>query len=141
MTKYFNDKYPSGTIPFINRDIVTAGEEQWAQDPDDVEYSCKYCNRIMHKTKLIDSSGQNPSYGWSLYCSSCGISSQVEEDTRKKSKVKVHKGKITELAVSYAPEPGLKRKNKEPKGTFKKLQERGIKITDYHERGWRKHND
>ena len=32
------------------------------------------------------------------------------------------------------PEVGLKRRKQEPKGTFKKLQERGIKITNYQER-------
>ena len=125
MTKYLSDKY--ATHP---KDIITIGND-WTEDYDNTEYSCKYCRRIMHKTKIIDSSGQNPSY--SVYCASCGILSEVEEDTRKKSKVKVHKGKVTDanLGVAYVPEKTIARKKTEPKGTFRMLQERGIKITNY----------
>ena len=85
----------------------------------------------MSKIKLLDSSGQNPSL--SLYCSFCGISSEIEEDTRKKSKVKVHKGKITEPAVGYAPEVGLKRKQKVIKGGLRLMEQKGLKITNYKE--------
>jgi hypothetical protein len=129
MTKYLNDK--SDGTPFINRDIVVAGSN-WTEDADNTEYSCKYCRRTMSKTKIIDSSHQNPSF--SLYCSFCGILSEIEEDTRKKSKVKVHKGKITEPAVSYAPELTLKRKTVEYKGGTKVLSQKGsIRITGYNE--------
>ena len=50
-------------------------------------------------------------------------------------------GPIEEPAVTLLREVRIKRKKKEVKGTFRKLQERGIKITDYKERGWRKQND
>jgi hypothetical protein len=134
MTRYFNDKHPG---IHSGKDIVVAGNELTA-DPE-TEYSCKYCRRIMHKTKIIDSSHQNPSIN--LYCSFCGIESEIEEDTRKKSRLKVPSGPVTNPSVSYAPEIGMPRKKNEPRGSFRRLQERGIKITDYKERGWRKQND
>jgi hypothetical protein len=78
----------------------------------------------------------------SYYCSFCKRESNVEDDElRSKGKIIMSEGPIEEPAVTLLPEVGLKRKNKEPKGTFRKLQERGIKITDYKERGWRKQND
>jgi hypothetical protein len=44
-------------------------------------------------------------------------------------------------SVAYPPEAQLNRKKNEPRGSFRRLQERGIKITNYQERGWRKQND
>lgn len=55
-----------------------------------------------------------------------------------KSKLSMSEGATKNPGVSYAPEIGIKRKNKEPKGTFKNLQDRGLKITNYSEKGWRK---
>ena len=91
-------------------------------------------------SSLFDSS-ESDSVSVSSSSSSSGIESEIEEDTRKKPRVKVHKGKVTEPAIGYTPEVGLQRKKTEPRGSFRRLQERGIKITDYKERGWRKQND
>jgi hypothetical protein len=101
------------------------------------EYSCSYCNRIL--SKLVDRSGLNPSW----YCNFCSIEviPSEEAELRSKLRLKVPSGTIQEAAVSYAPEKVLKRKRTDPKGTFKILRERGINITNYQERGWRKQNE
>jgi hypothetical protein len=98
-------------------------------------FYCNNCGRNLQK--LIDSGGENISY----YCNTCSTETFPTEQIRSRSRLQTPDGPIEEPAVSLLPELGLKLKNKEVKGTFKKLQERGIKITDYRERGWRKQNE
>jgi hypothetical protein len=47
----------------------------------------------------------------------------------------------TPLASTKFKEPSVDRKPVEPKGLFKFLRDRGMKITNYNERGWRKENE
>ena len=67
------------------------------------------------------------------------MTSYPDENTRRKGKLTTRTELPEEPAVTLLPERGLKSKTNTPKGTFRKLQERGIKITNYHERGWREH--
>ena len=131
MTKYFEDrnKFRKEETPIV------AGSE-WTRDPKR-EYICSYCRRTLHR--LADKNGLNESF----FCSFCSIESLPEEDLRSKSKIAPPEriDNSDNPSVSYAPEVGIKRKNKEPKGTFRTLQERGIKITNYSEKGWRKESN
>jgi hypothetical protein len=68
---------------------------------------------------------------------SCVITSYPDENTIGKGNLTTRTEPPEEPAVTLLPERGLKSKTNTPKGTFRKLQERGIKITNYHERGWR----
>jgi hypothetical protein len=107
----------SDEISEIEEVLEDVGKEQ--------QYICNFCHRTL--SRLSDHSGNE-----SFYCNFCSIETLAEE-SRSKSKLTVP-NRIEEPAVTLLPEVGLKRKNKEPK-------ERGIKITDYKERGWRKQND
>jgi hypothetical protein len=60
---------------------------------------------------------------------------------RRKSKLTTRSKPPEEPPLTLLPERGLKRKKNEPAGGFRKFQERGIKITNYHEHGWRKQNE
>jgi hypothetical protein len=136
MTKYYSDKNKFVTGKPVDTPISIPAERY----DDSIlrrEYSCEYCHRTLNK--LIDSSHQNPSW----YCSSCNIKviPSEEAELRARSRLKVPSGPIQEAAVAYAPEKGLKRKKNEPKGTFRRMQERGIKITNYSERNWRKEKE
>ncbi|HEY6404675.1 MAG TPA: hypothetical protein VIX38_01195 [Nitrososphaeraceae archaeon] len=88
---------------------------------------------------IRDSSGANADMGY--YCTFCSITSYPDDNTRRKGKLTTRTELPEEPAVTLLPERGLKSKTNTPKGTFRKLQERGIKITNYHERGWRKQNE
>jgi hypothetical protein len=80
-------------------------------------------------------SGQNPS----LYCAKCVIEFPDKSEVKSKSRLSIPLSFNNDNPiVSFAPEPGLKEKQKEPRGTFKVLRDRGIKIVNYQERGWRK---
>lgn len=81
----------------------------------------------MHKTKIIDSSHQNP--GISLWCSFCSIESIPDKDTRRKGKLNPKNSSVEEIAVSIIPERGIQRKKSEITGTLKTLEQRGIRIT------------
>jgi len=117
--------------PNKNKDIVTIGDEWTGEDRP--SYICSYCNRTL--TKLTDRNNQNESY----YCNSCGIDFQPDnENVRRETKLSVP-DRSTETLV--ATTPGIDYLNKsveinhtpEPKGAFKSLQQKGIKITNYKE--------
>jgi hypothetical protein len=90
-------------------------------------YYCNTCNRTLNK--LIDSSGENPAY----FCNTCRtevIPSLTE--VRSKSKIVTPDGPIEQPSVSTKfPEPTIGRQPAEPKGLFKFLRDRGMKITNY----------
>lgn len=88
---------------------------------------------------IRDSSGANADTAY--YCTFCFITSYPDGNTRRKGKLTTRTEPPEEPAVTLLPERGLKSKTNTPKGTFRKLQERGIKITNYHERGWREQNE
>jgi hypothetical protein len=89
---------------------------------------CRWCNYTLHTIR--DSSGQNVN----LYCSNCSISYEDSntDDLRSESKLEVPDGMDNNRnpAVSYTPESTLKRKKKELTGSFKALQQRGVRFTN-----------
>ena len=56
------------------------------------------------------------------------------EDLRSKSKITTPLGLNLEPCLSYLPDANPIPKSVEPEGTFKALQDKGIKITHYEER-------
>lgn len=123
MTKYTskNNRQP-------DNDIVVVGDREYNQDVQR-EYICKYCQKTM--SKLIDSSGLNPSW----YCSSCSISMipQEVEQLRSKSKLKTPDGPVEYPSVSYPLEYTLEKNKAELSGVFKSMQEKGLKVKDVKE--------
>jgi hypothetical protein len=128
MTRYLDQK----RIAQSNNDISIIGEEQLREiDNRDHPrtYSCDYCHRTL--SRLIDSSGNNADICY--YCNYCKTTKYDIEELRSESYLETSEGPVTDPYVSYAPEPTIKRKKKEPKGGFKALQDKGIKITSYTE--------
>jgi hypothetical protein len=137
MTKYTEDKNPWNKNKPAETEIpITLGEEEWYAESRP-PYICDFCYRTL--IKLQDRSGLNTSW----FCNSCNMEYDPESETelRSKTSLTMSEGPVTNPSVSYTPERTLKRRNTEPKGTFKKLQERGIKITNYSERGFRKEKE
>jgi hypothetical protein len=132
MTRYYDNKRiaaPADTP-------ITAGTE-WTQDPRR-EYVCSYCNRTM--TKLQDRNSANISY----FCNMCNVQTNAEEtdNLRTRSRLQMPEGGNTTPYVSTNfKEPTIGREPVTPKGSFAALQQRGIKIKNYNERGWRKEKD
>jgi hypothetical protein len=107
--------------------VIIAGEAYEA--PEITTFICNYCNRDL--IKISDSSGNNVSW----YCNNCSIPFEPEnESIRHKQKLEVPDRNI-EPAVATTPGiPDISiRREPEPKGAFKALQQRGLKITDYKE--------
>jgi hypothetical protein len=90
-------------------------------------YYCDTCKRNL--VKLIDSSGQNPSW----YCNHCSIETFPTEEIRSRSKLQTPDGPIEEPGITHLPEVGIKRKQKEEKGGILELKRRRMKITHYKE--------
>ena len=114
--------------PNNNKDIITIGDEYTGANRP--SYICNYCNRTL--TKLTDRNNQNESW----YCNSCSIEFQPEnESIRHKQKLEVPDRNI-EPAIATTPGiPDIRIHHEpEPKGTFKVLQQKGIKITKYEEK-------
>ena len=66
------------------------------------------------------------------YCTFCSITSYPDGNTRRKGKLTTRTEPPEEPAVTLLPERGLKSKTNTPKGTVRKLQERGINDRDYY---------
>jgi DNA-directed RNA polymerase subunit RPC12/RpoP len=112
-----------------NDKVVISSEYYENERPS---YICSFCNRTL--SRLTDA-GQNNSTYW---CRHCSVEFDTElENIRKESKLSVPDRNI-EPAV--ATTPGIDYRDvqihKEPeiKGTFKVLQQKGIKITKYEEK-------
>ena len=129
MTKYTD----SHNYSVKNPDIPISLPDYTRIESDSVDHYCRYCQFKL--SRLIDSSGQNPS----LYCSKCLIEYPDKTEVKTKSRLSTpSKSNADDPSVSYAVEPQLRRKKTEPKGTFKALKDKGIRITNYSEKGWRK---
>jgi transposase-like protein len=115
------------TKPNKNKDIVTIGDEWTGEDRP--SFICSYCNRTL--TKLTDRNNQNESW----YCNSCGIDFQPEtENIRRETKLSVPDRNTETLAATTPGIPDISiHHTPEPKGAFKALQQKGIKIKDYKE--------
>jgi hypothetical protein len=110
-----------------NKDKTIIGDE-WSGE-DNPEYSCSWCNRTL--SKLIDSSGENPS----LYCGYCKISFDSSgTQVRKKSKLGTQREEIEPAAASIQIDPTKAveiRHTPEIRGGFAELQKKGLRIKDY----------
>jgi DNA-directed RNA polymerase subunit RPC12/RpoP len=110
-----------------NKDKVIISSEYYENDRP--SYICSICNQTL--IRLTDA-GQNNTSFW---CRHCSIEwNPEEENLRKESKITVPDRNI-EPAVATTPGiPDIRiRHESEPKGAFKALQQRGLKITDYKE--------
>ena len=63
------------------------------------------------------------------------------DELRTQSVIEEPEGPIEEPSISLLPERTLKRKKNQPRGSFRRLQERGLHITNYQERGFKKEKD
>jgi hypothetical protein len=118
------------TKPNKNKDIVTIGDEWTGEERP--SYICNFCSRNL--VKLTDRNNQNESY----YCNSCRLDFQPDnENVRRESKLSVP-DRNQDTLVSTTPGQDYLNKSveihhtPEPKGTFKVLQQKGIRIKDYH---------
>ena len=119
MTKLYNKK----SNPY--EDIPISIADQYTKE-DNPQYFCSYCQR-----DLVLINAEDGEY----YCKNCSISAYPEhEDVRSKSKITTPLGLNLEPCLSYLPDANPIPKSVEPEGTFKALQDKGIKITHYEER-------
>jgi hypothetical protein len=89
---------------------------------------CPYCQ--IKLSRLIDSSGSNPSF----YCSKCVIEYPDKIETKSKSRLSTQRPSNERPAVAFPPEPQLSKKDHSVKGGLKALSETGrIKIKSYKE--------
>jgi hypothetical protein len=114
-----------------NKDKVVVSSEQY-EGKDNMVYICSWCSCTL--SKLIDSSGQNPS----LYCSRCQMSFDPEYDNlRHESKITIPNEDIEPAAVSLQYTADLTdevsiRHTPEMRGGFAQLAKKGtIKFTSY----------
>jgi hypothetical protein len=112
--------------PKKNNTSIVIGDE-WIGDDDSIPI-CDYCSVTM--VKLVDRSGQNPSW----FCNRCQISREPKE-TRKKSKLGIQKREIepavTSIQTNMADEVAI-RHTVPKRGGFAELEKNGLKIKNYH---------
>ena len=128
MTKYFDSQNRNKGIPHDNSYETPITTTDYTQmESGNVTRYCPYCHVSL--SRLIDSSGFNPSY----YCSRCVIEYPDKTEVKTKSRLATSEqsNNNDNPSVGYAPEVGLSRKKNEPKGSFRRLQEKGIRITSY----------
>jgi hypothetical protein len=92
-------------------------------------FICSFCSQTL--IRLTDAGLNNTAY----WCRHCSVEFDPEsENLRKESKITVpdrnQEGSITSIGVT--PDISIRHKP-EPKGAFKALQQRGLKIADYKE--------
>jgi hypothetical protein len=85
-------------------------------------------------SKLQDRSGLNQSY----YCTTCQVEYDPETELRSKTPLTMSEGPTKNPSIAYAPEAQLKRRKNEPRGSFKVLKDRGMNITNYSEKKFRR---
>jgi hypothetical protein len=110
-----------------NKDKTIIGDE-WSGE-DNPEYSCSWCNRTL--SKLIDSSGENPSY----YCTHCHIPFEPSEThIRKKSKLGTQRNEVDPAVTSIQTDPSKEveiRHTVPLRGGFEALSKKGLRFTSY----------
>lgn len=92
------------------------------------EYVCSECSRTM--IRLQDMNSANFSY----FCRTCNVTTNAEDtdNIRTRSRLQMPEGVNTNPYVSTAfPEYTVNKKPQEIRGTFKTLQNRGMRIKNY----------
>lgn len=110
-----------------NKDKVIISSEYYENERP--SYICSFCSQTL--IRLTDAGQNNATY----WCRNCSVEFDPEsENLRKESKITVPDRNI-EPAVSTTPGiPDISiRHEPEPKGAFKALQQKGLKITNYKE--------
>jgi DNA-directed RNA polymerase subunit RPC12/RpoP len=133
MTKYKSHESRLDKLRQQKADLpiaVSSEEFEGEEDNDNIEYICKHCRRSLIK---IHEEGE-------YYCNHCSISvfPEVDKDVRSKHKLVTPIGMNLEPCLSYPPDPNkefFSDKQTEIKGGLKALQDKGVRITSYHETG------
>lgn len=109
-----------------DKPVVLAEEEFDDNEEEKKTYYCNYCNCNLIKLSADE-----------YYCNRCSISQYpAQEEVQSNSRITTPTGPNDEALISYPPDPNeqfLSDKKPEYKGTFKELERRGIKITNYEE--------
>jgi hypothetical protein len=110
-----------------NDDKVVISTEFFQNDRP--AYLCSFCNCTLSK---LQDAGQNNTTFW---CRHCSIEFDPEsENLRKESKISVPDRNIEPVVATTPGIPDVSiHHTPEPKGAFKALQQKGIKIKDYKE--------
>ena len=101
-------------------------------------FYCNYCQQTLNK--LIDSSGQNPSW----FCNNCSIEVFPTEEVGLRSKSRLTTPEPNESpSISYPPDPNANfyKKKTQIRGVLKEMQKRGVKITSFQEKNWRQEEE
>jgi DNA-directed RNA polymerase subunit RPC12/RpoP len=107
-------------------DKVVISSEYYENDRP--SYICSFCNQTL--IRLTDA-GQNNTAFW---CRHCSVEFNPEdENLRKESKITVPDRNIEPAAASIGFDPDVSiHHTPEPRGAFKTLQQKGLRIKDYH---------
>lgn len=110
-----------------NKKIIISSEYYKNEKP---VYLCSFCSQSL--SRLTDAGLNNSTY----WCRSCSIEWDPEsENLRKESKISVPDRNIEPAPVSlqYTMDKDVEIRHTPPiRGGFKELQDRGIRIKDYH---------
>ena len=114
-------------INYDNDDKVIISSDYYKEERP--SYICSICNRTL--SRLSDAGGNNSTY----WCRNCSVEFDPElENVRRESKISVPDRNIEPVVATT---PGIIdvsiHHTPEPKGAFKALQQKGIKIKDYKE--------
>jgi hypothetical protein len=108
-----------------NKDITIINEEEFTDHKEDI-YICNICNGVLQYDKMENA-------GW---CNQCIKWIQLK-DVKKTVSFEVPQPRNTETLVSCPDFTNTRdvsvHKEPEPKGTFARLKEKGLRITNYRE--------
>ena len=106
--------------------VIISSEYSQGERPS---FICSICNRTL--SRLTDGGGNNSTY----WCRNCSVEFDPElENVRRESKISVPDRNQETLAATTPGIPDISiHHTPEPKGAFKALQQKGIKITNYKE--------
>jgi hypothetical protein len=95
---------------------------------DRPSYICSFCNQTL--IRLTDAGMNNTAF----WCRNCSVEFDPEsENLRKESKITVPDMNAEPAITSVSNTPDVSiHHTPEPRGAFKALQQKGLKITDYH---------
>jgi DNA-directed RNA polymerase subunit RPC12/RpoP len=113
-----------------NDDKVVISSDYYKEER--LSYICSICNRTL--SRLSDAGGNNSTY----WCRNCSVEFDPElENVRRESKITVPDRNQETLVATTPGQDYLNKKveikhTPEIKGAFKSLQQKGIRIKEYH---------
>ncbi|HEU4447715.1 MAG TPA: hypothetical protein VFR94_23780 [Nitrososphaeraceae archaeon] len=125
--KGISKRHQGGILPTNKDDKVIISSEFYENDRP--SYICSICNQIL--SRLSDAGNNNSTY----WCRHCSVEwNPEEENVRRESKLSVPDRNEETLVANTPGIPDVSiRRIPEIKGGLKALQQKGLKITDYHE--------